>query len=88
MALLVFLSLALSIASREFEGTVSSIVVALFIEIKTKSGLAVDMEMLVGMVVGGESPALRPGRSAYSLNWEGTSCWTEETRQLSTELCL
>ena len=70
--------MALSIVSREFEGTVSSIMVTLFIEINTKSGLAVDVEMLVGMVVGGESLALRPGRSAYSLNWEGTSCRTEE----------
>ena len=51
-----FLSLALSIVSREFEVIVSSIImVTLFIEIKTKSGLAVDVEMLVGMVVGGES---------------------------------
>ena len=54
----------------------------------TKSGLAMDVDMLVGKVAGGDSQDLKPNRLAYSLEQQEISSETRETRQLSTESCL
>ena len=48
-----------------FVGTVSSRRVMRLFWMTTTSGLAVVVVIEVGMVVGGFSEALRPGRSAY-----------------------
>ena len=51
-------------AALESEGIVSSIIVTLFSDTMTISGLAVEVDKLVGRVAGGDSVARRPGRSA------------------------
>ena len=55
---------------------------------RTMSGLASEVLMLVGIVAGGESDALHVGISAYRWTDAGSSFLTVERRQLRTESCL
>jgi len=42
----------------------------LSLNVSTKSGITVDVNMFAGRVAGGDSQALKPGRSAYNLRQE------------------
>ena len=60
-------------------------------DVNTKSGLAVDVDILVGRVAGGDSQALSPGRSIsvqFGVAGDLISLRTRETRQFNTESCL
>ena len=67
---------------------VSSIILTDMSSIRTMSGLAKEVLMLVGSVAGGESDALHVGISAYRWTEVGSSFRTLERRQLRTESCL
>ena len=57
-------------------GIVSSNKQMELLETNTESGLLWVEERLVGMVLGGQTLARYPGRSAYSLKPSGKCCWS------------
>ena len=69
-------------------GIVSSRMLTDMSSMRTMSGLASEVLMLVGIVAGGESDALHLGISAYRWTDAGSSFRTLESRQLRTESCL
>ena len=69
-------------------GIVSSRMLTDISSMRTMSGLASEVLMLVGIVPGGESHALHVRISAYRWTDAGRSILTLERKQLTTESCL